>query len=643
MSSEYARSREHLASVARLTIVFNGRQLARPVFLLGAGASARSGVPLAADATRLIVREARSLQLPGKNVVSGSNAIDYMAFLSSQPWFTKGSEALAENFHLAVKYFLTPDSYRRDFFARKLRAQYGLSEGYTALGQLVQRDICRVILTPNFDACVVEALRLLPPFVRRPVEIDLHKSHAKTFDVYSVHPQIIYLHGRLETYTARNTPDEVASLAPWLPVLLAPVLVSSPVVVVGYRGSEASIMEGLFGKLRTGNGNFRGGIYWCHLRGEPLHPRVRALQSAIGTNFFALSIDGFDELLVDLSAQPVLQHAVATISSDPRTNRAPADRNVSTVQRRPDETAAKSRQKPGTVLGGSQPRYKHRRASASRRKRVPNRQWNRSAVVALGLVVIMVVMAALYKSNQRHAFPTLLSQGSFTAYPGQNSALELADGSRLSLQPNSQVTLDLTADHRHITLDRGGALFMVSKRSAVPFEVQTGTTTVRVLGTVFSVTRREANRIETAVQEGKVLVLANKSSHSVAAGQTAEIVDGIVRVYTSVASKSEGPVANPPEFIVLNGTLSEAAAKFNRHNSRQIEVDPEVARLPAGGRFLATDPGGFVDALCIQLGIEYSLKRDPQSGAEILYLRRHEPNLKRPVTPDGPNGCAEGP
>ena len=641
MSSESARSREHRAAVARLTIVFNGRQPARPVLLLGAGASARSGVPLAADATRLIAREAYGLQLPGKNVVSGANARDHLAFLTGQPWFINGSEAFPENFHLAVKYFLTPDSYRRDFFARTLRARYGLSEGYTALGRLVQRDLCRVILTPNFDACVVEALRLLPPFVRRPVEIDLHKSHAKTFDVYSLHPQIIYLHGRLETYTARNTPDEVASLAPWLPGLLAPVLASSPVVVVGYRGSEASIMEGLFGKLRTGNGNFRGGVYWCHVRDETLHPRVRALQSAIGTNFFALPIDGFDELLVDLNAQPASQHAVATIPSDPRTSRAPADRVAATIRTRPAVAAVKPRREPGTVRGGRQPSYKHRRTRASRRKQVSGGQWNRSTVVAIGLVWVTVVTAAFYKHTQRHAFPTLLSQGSFTSDQGQNSALDLLDGSRVSLQPNSRVTLDLTAAHRHVTLDQGGALFRVSKRPAVPFEVQSGTATVRVLGTVFSVARKESERIETAVQEGKVLVLTNKSSRLVVAGQTAEAADGIVRVYSSAASKSAGPVANPPEFIAFNGTLSEAAAKFNRYNPRQIEVAPEIARLPVGGRFRATDLVGFVGALRIQYGLECSLRFDPQSGTETLYLRHHEPDLKRPGTPDNPNGSAE--
>ena len=305
------RSAAHAATVARLACEFEVTQSARPVFLLGAGASYRSGVPLAAEATHRIGREAFARQRLGTHAIAGVKPSDYQPFLAEQPWFIKGAAAFAQNFPLAVKHLLTPASYRREFFARELRAHNGLSEGYIALARLAQRGLWRVLLTTNFDACTVEALARLAPHVRRPLEIDLQQAQASAFNVYGLDPQIVYLHGRVETYTDRNTPDEVASFPPWLAQLLMPVLRSSPVVVVGYRGSEPSIMEGLFGALRSDTANFRAGIYWCRMPMEELHPHARALQEAIGSNFFELVIDGFDELLTDLNARLASQDMAA--------------------------------------------------------------------------------------------------------------------------------------------------------------------------------------------------------------------------------------------------------------------------------------------------------------------------------------------
>jgi helix-turn-helix protein len=63
------------------------------VFLLGAGGSYRSGVPLAADATHRIAREAYARQQLGANAVATVKPSDYMRFLRRQPWFSKGVDA----------------------------------------------------------------------------------------------------------------------------------------------------------------------------------------------------------------------------------------------------------------------------------------------------------------------------------------------------------------------------------------------------------------------------------------------------------------------------------------------------------------------------------------------------------------------
>jgi hypothetical protein len=72
-----------------------------------------------------------------------------------------------------------------------------------------------------------------------------------------------------------------------------------PVIVIGYRGSEASVMNDLF-LSQAASGGFLHGVYWCTLKGDegiPLAPMVVPLAERIGTNFQTVLTSGFDDLL----------------------------------------------------------------------------------------------------------------------------------------------------------------------------------------------------------------------------------------------------------------------------------------------------------------------------------------------------------
>jgi hypothetical protein len=64
--------------------------------------------------------------------------------------------------------------------------------------------------------------------------------------------QIIWLHGRAEQYSDKNSAGETDALDQSLVSLIRPMLNALPIIVVGYRGSEPSIMEGLFGQNKEG-------------------------------------------------------------------------------------------------------------------------------------------------------------------------------------------------------------------------------------------------------------------------------------------------------------------------------------------------------------------------------------------------------
>ena len=111
----------------------------------------------------------------------------------------------------------------------------------------------------------------------------------------------MWLHGKAEQYTDRNLIGETQELDPTLVQKLIPLLESTPLIVVGYRGAEPSIMKSLLGR-DTGL-KFRHGIYWCQRAGDAPHPNVEALAQRLDRNFQYLEIDGFDELFSDLNRE----------------------------------------------------------------------------------------------------------------------------------------------------------------------------------------------------------------------------------------------------------------------------------------------------------------------------------------------------
>ena len=94
--------------------------------------------------------------------------------------------------------------------------------------------------------------------------------------------------GRPSNTRTRTLPEEVQQLDPSSSGLL-PLLQSTPLIVVGYRGAEPSIMKSLLGE--GGDLAFKKGIFWCH-RGGDLHPNVEALRERLGSNFQLCEIEG---------------------------------------------------------------------------------------------------------------------------------------------------------------------------------------------------------------------------------------------------------------------------------------------------------------------------------------------------------------
>lgn len=296
-----------------LTIASLLKRPTRPVFLLGAGCSVRSGIPTSDTLVGQIgkwgycIAHARKMDDP--TVVRS----DWWPWLTKQPWFRHDVE-LANQYPSAVEALLRPQEDRKAFFRLILNPGLPASRGYQMLAQLLARKVLLTVLTTNFDQLLASECRSTAAVhhldeIRTPDDFRLISTSPE-------HPQVIYLHGSVDHYTDQNIEDETKRLNVQLVESLYPLLRDHPLVIIGYRGSEASVMQHLLLEQAERCAGYRRGIYWCHRANDSPttgSPLLAQLAATLGSNLQFVRIDGFDELMVELSGH--LPELLATAQS----------------------------------------------------------------------------------------------------------------------------------------------------------------------------------------------------------------------------------------------------------------------------------------------------------------------------------------
>lgn len=290
----------HNVSIKTLASLLRPENDARPTFLLGAGASFSSGIPLAGESVKRLAKQVYAeRELGGRTLPEHIKPSEWLNWLHQQDWFIGGDENLAENFPLIIEHLLKPQAYRRRVLIDLISLKSELGEGYRSLADLVLRGLAGTILTTNFDLCLPRALAEKHPHIRHVAEVNRGPEDFNEFNLFA-RAQIVWLHGKTEQYTDRNLIQETAALDEKLLSHLNPLLDSAPLIIMGYRGAEPSITSSLLGNPKQ---QFRHGIFWCTRAGDQLHPNVEALAERLGSNFQRLEIDGFDQAMNDLNKE----------------------------------------------------------------------------------------------------------------------------------------------------------------------------------------------------------------------------------------------------------------------------------------------------------------------------------------------------
>ena len=135
--------------------------------------------------------------------------------------------------------------------------------------------------------------------------------------------------------------------------------------------------------------------------------------------------------------------------------------------------------------------------------------WRRTGTLAAaGVVLAVAVTYGALADRVPTAKPSTADRNTYVTGAGERSDLLLADGTRVRLAPGSQVRVaaDFGAARRDVYLD-GEGYFEVTHDESRPFTVYAGNTSVRDIGTAFSVRSYASDSaVQVVVREGEVAV-----------------------------------------------------------------------------------------------------------------------------------------
>ncbi|QXI30808.1 FecR family protein [Pseudomonas vanderleydeniana] len=186
---------------------------------------------------------------------------------------------------------------------------------------------------------------------------------------------------------------------------------------------------------------------------------------------------------------------------------------------------------------------------------------------------------------------------SYASAVGEQRVLTLADGSRMTLDSNSRATVEWHLRSRRVELQAGRALFDVSKTVFRPFQVDAGTTQVRVLGTLFSVDRLDP-AVRVTLVRGKVDVATGDGQRlQLLPGQQVETRTG--QSLHSVNVDAEAAIAWKHNQLIFDRTpLAEALKQIQRYRAAPIRLDSaDLANLPITGVFDSSQVEGLLTLL----------------------------------------------
>lgn len=272
-------------------------------------------------------------------------------------------------------------------------------------------------------------------------------------------------------------------------------------------------------------------------------------------------------------------------------------------------------------------------------------RWSVAAAVVTGIVAAGLWV---YPSN-RPLLPSLLislrdaNHQRYLTATGERLAFTLADGSQVTLDTQSELTVDFTTGTRRVQLAHGQAFFEVAKDPKRPFVVAARNRQFVAVGTAFDV-RVDGEQVKVTMVEGTVRVEPVRSDterHSPAALETGSERSKLASPAGSALGSQRPPEiatitageqlisdaghedhvrgADPDrdtawrrgQLIFENERLEDAVTEINRYSEVKVALgEPGLADLRVSGAFATGCPNVFVEAITSYFPIKIGASDD---------------------------------
>jgi transmembrane sensor len=174
-------------------------------------------------------------------------------------------------------------------------------------------------------------------------------------------------------------------------------------------------------------------------------------------------------------------------------------------------------------------------------------------------------------------------------------------------------------DGRWFSLRAGGARFSVPHDARRPFVVLAGDVTIEDLGTTFTVRYAAADRLNIAVEEGRVRVRAGSSDTEVPAGATLEVPVSPLAEAAPKQQRRTGVVASSWRPLAERGQYDEAQKALRKAGPSAVRDDTADLLLAADAARLSGHPAEAVPYL---ERVVRGHSHDPRAGLAAFTLGR---------------------
>jgi hypothetical protein len=286
--------RIHKSTVNDLIMTLWPYHRSEHMWFLGAGASVSSGVPAAAEIVFQMLCQTYQVRtgtmLDGKR--SSYERKVQMWAKKKLSWFDPHSKK--SEYAQAMENVFTNRAARHKFLENCFKSKIP-GAGYQSLGRLIKLGAITTIWTTNFDFLVERSV----PDLRNPIVPVNSKEQFENLDPTSTDRRLIHLHGDFWHGDLVNTPEEFRKMPEVRYDALRSLLTSQGLVVVGYSGQDSELMKALI-RAASKTNVLRKGLFWCIRKSDKPSPLVRELLQTCGDRGNLVTIDGFDDLMVEV-------------------------------------------------------------------------------------------------------------------------------------------------------------------------------------------------------------------------------------------------------------------------------------------------------------------------------------------------------